>query len=59
MGNNALKELDQGFGDPNSRGTINAGRILGMIGVALTVIGCVVSAAFVAIFGVAGMQSAP
>ncbi|MDM7460608.1 MAG: DUF4190 domain-containing protein [bacterium] len=59
MGNNALKELDQGFGDPNSRGLINAGRILGMIGVALTVIACVAWAAFMAVFGVAGLQSAP
>lgn len=59
MGNNALKELDQGFGDPNSRGLINAGRILGMIGVVLTVIACIAWAALGALFGVAGLQSAP
>lgn len=49
MGNNALKELDQGFGDPSSRGLIVAGRILGIIGVVLTVVGCIAFAGLAAL----------
>lgn len=41
MGNNALRELDQGFGDPNSRGLVVAGRILGIIGTVLLVLSCI------------------
>jgi uncharacterized membrane protein len=41
MGNNALKELDQGFGDPNARGLVVAGRILGIIGTVLLILGCI------------------
>lgn len=38
MGNNALKELDQGFGNPNDRGLVIAGRILGIIGTVLLIL---------------------
>lgn len=41
MGNNALRELDQGFGDPNSRGLVVAGRILGIIGTVLLILLCI------------------
>jgi uncharacterized membrane protein YjgN (DUF898 family) len=41
MGNNALKKLDQGFGDPNTRGQVVDGRILGIIGTVLWVLSCI------------------
>lgn len=59
MGNNALRELDQGFGDPNSRGLIVAGRVLGIIGVVLTIVGCVVFAGLTALGALAGVQPSP
>lgn len=51
MGNNALKELDQGFGDPNARGLVVAGRILGIIGTVLLVLSCVYGVLMVVLFG--------
>lgn len=39
MGNNALKAIDSGYGDPNERSMVQIGRILGMIGTALFVLG--------------------
>lgn len=42
MGNADLKDMDAGIMDPSGRGTTNAGRILGIIGVvlsALTILG--------------------
>lgn len=51
MGNNALKELDQGFGDPNARGLVVAGRILGIIGTVLLVLSCVYAVLMFALFG--------
>ena len=62
MGNNALRELDQGFGDPSTRGMVVAGRILGIIATVLFAIGCVGAIVwfilfFVALAGAsAGMQ---
>jgi len=41
MGNHALRELDQGFGDPSTRGMVVAGRILGIIATVFYAIGCV------------------
>lgn len=35
MGNNALKAIDSGYGDPSERSLVQIGRILGIIGVAL------------------------
>lgn len=51
MGNNALKELDQGFGDPNARGLVVAGRILGIIGTVLLVLSCVYVVLMFTFFG--------
>jgi uncharacterized membrane protein YjgN (DUF898 family) len=51
MGNKALQELDQGFGDPNSRGLVVAGRILGIIGTALLILGCIYVIFMFAFFG--------
>lgn len=41
MGNNELKAIDEGRRPPENRGTANAGRICGMIGIALGVIGLI------------------
>jgi len=38
LGNNALKDLQAGLGNPNDRGLIEAGRILGIIGTVLLII---------------------
>ncbi len=51
MGNNALKELDQGFGDPNARGLVVAGRILGIIGTVLLILGCIYAIVMFVFFG--------
>ncbi|BCW94882.1 MAG: DUF4190 domain-containing protein [Fimbriimonadales bacterium] len=51
MGNNALKELDQGFGDPNTRGLVVAGRILGIIGTVLLILGCIYGILMFVFFG--------
>jgi len=51
MGNKALQELDQGFGDPNSRGLVVAGRILGIIGTVLLVLSCIYVIFMFAFFG--------
>lgn len=40
MGNNDLKEMDSGLMDPAGRDNTNAGRICGMIGTILMVVGC-------------------
>jgi len=42
MGNNSLKMIDQGLADPSERGTVSAGRILGIISSALFLIGACV-----------------
>jgi hypothetical protein len=42
MGNADLKEMDAGTMDPSGRGNTNAGRICGMIGTSLMVIGLVI-----------------
>ncbi|HEY7564961.1 MAG TPA: DUF4190 domain-containing protein [Acidimicrobiia bacterium] len=41
MGNNELRAIDEGRRPPENRGTANAGRICGIIGLALTVLGLV------------------
>ena len=40
MGNKALAEIDSGAGDPSQRGLVNAGRICGIVGTVLIVVGC-------------------
>ncbi len=42
MGNGDLKEMDAGAMDPSGRSMTNAGRICGMIGTILLIIGVVV-----------------
>lgn len=39
MGNKALAEIDSGLGNPQERGLIVAGRILGIIGTVLMILG--------------------
>lgn len=41
MGNNELRAIDEGRRPPENRGTANAGRICGMIGLALTALGII------------------
>jgi hypothetical protein len=47
MGNNELKAIDEGRRPPENRGTANAGRICGIVGVVLTALGL-----FLAVSGV-------
>ncbi len=52
MGNNALREIDSGMADPNERGMVVAGRILGMISTILAILGAIFFAlAFAGIIG--------
>lgn len=53
MGNGDLKQIDAGTMDPTGRGTTNAGRICGIIGTILLIIGVIVWIAIIAL-GVAG-----
>ncbi|HUP16426.1 MAG TPA: DUF4190 domain-containing protein [Acidimicrobiia bacterium] len=41
MGNNELKAIDEGRRPPENRGNANAGRICGIVGVALSAIGLI------------------
>jgi hypothetical protein len=41
MGNNELKAIDEGRRPPENRGNANAGRICGIVGVALSAIGII------------------
>lgn len=41
MGNNELKAIDEGRRPPENRGNANAGRICGIVGVALSAIGVI------------------
>jgi hypothetical protein len=50
MGNNDLHQMDAGVMDPSGRSLTNAGKILGIISVALTVLGIIV-AVLMGIFG--------
>jgi hypothetical protein len=42
MGNNALREIDAGMGNPSDRGMVVAGRILGIIATVLMVLGILI-----------------
>ncbi len=42
MGNNDLREIDAGRMDPSGRGLTQAGKICGMVGVILTIVGIVI-----------------
>ncbi|MGH9197811.1 MAG: hypothetical protein ACRD1T_18970, partial [Acidimicrobiia bacterium] len=41
MGNNELKAIDEGRRPPENRGTANAGRICGIIGLVLSALGLI------------------
>ncbi|MCW5933090.1 MAG: DUF4190 domain-containing protein [Fimbriimonadia bacterium] len=49
MGNNSLAAIDRGEGDPSQRGTINAGRICGMVSIGLWACACIGYAAMFAL----------
>lgn len=54
MGNSDLKEIDAGTMDPAGRGMTQAGKILGIIVVVLTVLGVLVFVALMALGLLAG-----
>jgi hypothetical protein len=54
MGSGDLKEIDAGAMDPAGRGMTQAGKILGMIAVILTILGVVVFVALMALGLLAG-----
>lgn len=59
MGNIALKEIDSGMADPNERGLVQAGRILGMIATILAILAvCIWLAAVFGIIGLAALGGA-
>jgi len=43
MGNNDLKAIDEGRRSPDNRGTANAGRICGIVGVVLSALGLILA----------------
>ena len=51
MGNKALREIDASGGQLGGRDTVNVGRILGMIGTALLVLG-VLAVLFLVVLGI-------
>lgn len=55
MGNNALALIDSGQGDPSQRQNVNIGRILGMVGCALIVLGIIF---YVLVIGLAVVSGA-
>jgi hypothetical protein len=57
MGNADLKEMDAGTMDPAGRSTTNAGRICGMIGVILLILGIVATIAVMGLGLLAGATS--
>lgn len=54
MGNSALAAIDRGEGDPSQRGTINAGRICGMVSVGLWACACIGYAVMFALAAASG-----
>jgi ABC-type Fe3+ transport system permease subunit len=44
MGNTELRAIDEGRRSPDNRGTANAGRICGMVGIGLAILGTVLAA---------------
>ncbi len=61
MGNYALRDIEAGIGNPQDRGLVMAGRILGIISTVLLALGvvlfCLYMLFFAAIFGAAGASS--
>lgn len=54
FGNNDLREMSQGLMDPAGRDSTNIGRILGIVGVALTILGVIGYAIVFAVMGKSG-----
>jgi hypothetical protein len=59
MGNTAIKEIDANPAAYDNRGTVQAGRILGIISVAFLVIGVIVSILWVILVVAAGVSTSP
>jgi hypothetical protein len=61
MGNNALRDIDAGLGNPNDRGLVVAGRILGIIATMLLVLVILIYGAIflLAILGVTTTRWSP
>lgn len=57
MGNGDLREMDAGRMDPSGRGLTQAGKICGMVSVALAVLGVVVWILMMIVGGIAGVSS--
>ncbi|MBN1509373.1 MAG: DUF4190 domain-containing protein [Sedimentisphaerales bacterium] len=58
MGNSDLREMDAGRMDASGRGLTQAGKICGIISVALTILGIVISILLAMIGAFAGFRSA-
>lgn len=62
MGNIAIKEIDSGQADPNERGIVQVGRIIGMVMTILTILGFCLWVAFMfgllALFGLGAAAGA-
>ena len=58
MGNNDLKEMDAGIMDPEGKGLTQAGKICGIIGVILQIIGFIIWFAMVGFAIIAGAANA-
>jgi phosphotransferase system glucose/maltose/N-acetylglucosamine-specific IIC component len=57
MGNNALRDIDAGLGNPNDRGLVVAGRILGIIATVLLVLGILIYGAIFLLAILGGMTT--
>jgi hypothetical protein len=57
MGSNDLKEIDAGTMDPSGRSLTNTGRICGMIGTILLILGAIVMIVFFALGSFAALKS--
>jgi hypothetical protein len=59
MGNNDLREMDEGTMDPSGRGLTQAGKICGMISVFLSILGILIGLAWIVIvFVIVGASAA-
>jgi hypothetical protein len=58
MGSSDLKEIDAGTMDPAGRGTTQAGKICGIIGTILMIIGVIVGILIVALVGFGAAHTA-
>jgi len=57
MGNNDLREMDGGLMDPSGRDTTNAGKICGIIGIALFILWMAVMVVMFSAMGVAAYSA--